>query len=82
MWRQLKKVSILEFIESKRNYENWNLAFNPCVDQAPATPKYKLLQLMQYLSGEALNAIENLDNSGFVYEAAKGGLERKYGEQM
>ena len=37
---------------------------------------------MQYLSGEALNAIENLDNSGFVYEAAKGGLERKYGEQM
>ena len=37
-----------------------------------------MLQLRQYLSGEALKAIENLGHSGFAYESAK---ERKYGGQ-
>ena len=48
------------------------------MDQAPATPEYKLLHLRQYLSGEVLKAIENLGHSGFAYESAK---ERKYGGQ-
>ena len=39
----------------------------------------KLLQLRQYLSGEALKATENLGHSGFAYESAKERLERKYG---
>ena len=51
-----------------------------CVDKAPATPEYKLLQLRQYLSGEALKAIESLGYSAEAYEAAKGRLERKFGE--
>ena len=51
------------------------------MDQAPATPGYKLLQLRQYLSGEALKAIENLGHSDFAYESAKERLERKYGGQ-
>ena len=51
------------------------------MDQAPATPEYKLLHLRQYLSGEVLKAIENLGHSGFAYESAKERLERKYGGQ-
>ena len=44
----------------------------------PATPEYKLLQLRQYLSGEALNVIEGLGHYGFAYEAAKERLDRKF----
>ena len=50
-----------------------------CIDKAPATPEYKLLQLRQYLSGEALKTIESLGHSGYAYEAAKERLERKFG---
>ena len=50
-----------------------------CVDTAPAAGEYKLLQLRQCLSGEALNVIENLGHSTTAYEAAKEGLERRYG---
>ena len=50
-----------------------------CIDRTPATPEYKLLQLRQYLSGVALEAIENLGLSGAAYEAAKDRLERKFG---
>ena len=38
-----------------------------------------MLQLRQYLSGEALQAIESLGHSATAYEAAKERLERKYG---
>ena len=81
LWRQLKRVSVPVFHGDKRSYENWKSAFNACVDQAPATPEYKLLQLRQYLSGEALKAIENLGHSDFAYESAKERIERKYGGQ-
>ena len=49
-----------------------------CVDTAPATGEYKLLQLRQCLSGEALNVIENLGHSATAYEAAKERLESKF----
>ena len=38
-----------------------------------------MLQLRQYVSGEALSAIENLGHSTSAYEAEKDRLERKYG---
>ena len=50
-----------------------------CVDRAPVTPEYKMLQLRQYVSGEALIAIENLGFSSAAYQKAKDRLERKYG---
>ena len=50
-----------------------------CVDEAPATAEYKLLQLRNYLRGEALNVVESLGHSAAAYEAAKSRLERKYG---
>ena len=50
-----------------------------CIDKSPATPEFKLLQQRQYLSGEALNAIETLGHSVSAYQAAKERLERKYG---
>ena len=37
-----------------------------------------LLQLRQYLFGEALKVIENLVHSGFACESAKEQLERNY----
>ena len=74
LWKQLRRVSIPVF-----NGDNWKSAFMACVDKAPATPEYKLLQLRQYLSGEALKSIETLGHSGYEYEAAKERLERKFG---
>ena len=79
MWKQLKRMSNPVFSGNKQTYEGWKAAFVPCVDQAPATPEYKLLQLRQYLSGEPLKNIEKLGHSAAAYEAAKEKLERKYG---
>ncbi len=79
LWRQLKRVSIPVFSGDKRDYENWKATFTACIDQAPASPEYKLLQLRQYLSGEALRTVEKLGHSALAYEAAKERLERKYG---
>ena len=60
LWKQLRRVTIPVFSGDKRTYQNWRAAFINCVDQAPATPEYKLLQLRQCLAGEALKSIENL----------------------
>ena len=79
MWNQLKRVSIPIFNGDKRFYESWKTAFMACVDKAPATPEYKLLQLRQYLSGEALKVVEPLGHSAAAYETAKERLERKFG---
>ena len=81
MWTQIKRVAIPVFSENKKTYESWKAAFITCIDKAPATPEYKLLQLRQYLSGEALKTIENLGHLGYAYEAAKERLERKLGGQ-
>ena len=66
LWRQLKRVSVLVFNGDKRNYENWRLAFNACVDQVLVIPEYKLLQLRKNASGEAPKSIENLGQSSFA----------------
>ncbi|CAC5400677.1 unnamed protein product [Mytilus coruscus] len=82
MWKQLKRVfSIPVFTGNKRNYQSWKAAFLACIDQAPATKEYKLLQMRQYVKGEALQVIENLGHSAVAYDAAKERLERKYGGQ-
>ena len=78
LW-QLKRVQIPVFSGDKRTYQSWKAAFVACIDSAPATGEYKLLQLTQYLAGDALKAIENLGHSSFAYEAAKERLERQYG---
>ena len=80
LWTQLKHVQIPTFSGDKRTYPSWKAAFMACVDIAPVTPEYKMLQLRQYVSGEALNTVENLGySSSTAYEAAKDRLERKYG---
>ena len=79
LWRQLKRVQIPVFSGEKRQYQNWKAAFLACIDSAPATDEYKLLQLRQYLSGNALKVIENLGHSAYAYKAAKERLDRKYG---
>ena len=79
MWKQLTRVSIPVFSGDKRSYGSWKAAFMACVDKAPATAEYKLLQLKKYLSGEALAAVESLRHSAEAYEAANSRLERKFG---
>ena len=79
MLTQLKPVQNPTFTGNKRSNPSWKAAFMACVDRAPVTPAYKMLQLRQYISGEALNAIEDLGFSPNAYEAAKDRLERKYG---
>ena len=78
-WRQLKRVSIPVFRGDKRQYESWKAAFLACIDRAPLTPEYKLLQQREYLAGDARKVVENLDHSAAAYQAAKDRLERKYG---
>jgi len=79
MHQKLKRVTIPVFSGDKCKYESWKAAFNACVNQSSATDEYKLLQLRQYLAGEALSAIVNLGRSAAGYKAAKERLERKYG---
>ncbi|XP_068715766.1 myosin-10-like [Montipora foliosa] len=81
MWNQLMHVSIPISNGDKRLYEGWKMAFMACVDKAPATPEYKLLQLRQYLSGEALRVMEPLGHSAAAYETANERLERKFGSK-
>ena len=52
-----------------------------CVDKAPAIAEYKLRQLRQCLTVEALKSIESLGYSATANEAAKDRLERKFGGQ-
>ncbi|MCG8045578.1 MAG: DUF1759 domain-containing protein, partial [Candidatus Thiodiazotropha taylori] len=79
MWRQLKRVEIPTFSGDKKNYQSWKAAFLSCIDSAPATGEYKLLQLRKYLSGDALKVVDSLGHSATAYEAAKVRLERDYG---
>ena len=79
MWNQLKRVSIPVFNGDRRAYEGWKAALMACVHQAPATPEYKLLQLRQHLSGEAIKIMEPLGHSAAAYEAAIALRERKFG---
>ncbi|KAK6196323.1 hypothetical protein SNE40_001569 [Patella caerulea] len=79
LWKQMQRVSIPEFNGNKKSYENWKAAFVACTHNAPATPEYKLSQLRQYLSYEALQVIGSLGHSAFAYAAANDLLDRKYG---
>ena len=79
LWKQLKRIEIPVFSGDKRKYESWKAAFLACVDRAPATDEFKMLQLKQCLAGEALCAIEHLGHSAAAYDAAKERLERKFG---
>ena len=73
LWRLLKHVQIPVFHGDKRTYQSWKATFLACIDNAPATPEYKLLQLRQYVCGEALQTIESLGHSATAYTAAKNG---------
>ena len=53
LWSQLKRVQMPLFYGDKRLYQSWKAAFLACIDAAPVTAEYKLLQLRQYLAGEA-----------------------------
>ena len=79
LWKQLNRVTIPVFSGDKKSYQSWKAAFTACVDNAPATAEYKLLQLRHCLAGEALKAIENLGHSVTAYHTAKERLEKKFG---
>ena len=49
LWSQLKRVRMPVFYGDKRLYQSWTAAFLACIDAAPVTAEYKLLQLRQYL---------------------------------
>ena len=80
MWNQLERVSIPVFAGDKSSYHGWRAAFDACIDQAPVSPEYKLLQLKKYLAGEPLNMINKLGHSSSAkYVIAKEKLEKRYG---
>ncbi|XP_071095446.1 uncharacterized protein [Haliotis cracherodii] len=79
MWSKMKRVSIPVFHGNIKDYESWKAAFMACVDRANATNEYKLLQLKQYVAGEASNLISRLGHTAAAYDVALERLERKYG---
>ena len=80
LWKQLRRTSIPIFDGNKSKNGSWKAAFTACIHQAPATPEYKLLQLRQHLTGEALKYNENLGHLKGAYEAFENRLDRKFGE--
>ena len=81
LWHQLKPFAMPKFDGTKREYASWKAAFQACVDNAQVTPEQKLLQLHNYLTGDALKAISGLGYSAAAYKVAIDRLERKYGGQ-
>ena len=73
LWWQLKRVQIPVFSGKKQQYQNWKAAFLACIDSAPTTDEFKLLQLRQYLSSDALKVIENFGHSAYAYKQQKRG---------
>ena len=65
-------------MEANQHIKSWKTLFTACIDQAPPLPEYKLLQLRQHLTGEALKCINNLEHSAAACEASKNRLERKF----
>jgi len=76
-----KGVNFLQYQSFWRQEDIPKLESNvfTCVDQAPATPEYKLLQLWQCLTGEVLRSIESFGHSTTAYLAAMERLEIKFG---
>ena len=63
VFNRLKRISIPTFTGDKRKYEQWKAAFVTCIDSAPISAEYKLLQLREYVAGEALECIQQLGYS-------------------
>ena len=76
---QLERVSIPIFSGDKAEYPGWRAAFDQCIDQAPATPQYKLLQLKKYLGGDPLKLVNRFGHSATAYQIAKEKLDSRYG---
>ena len=78
---KLNSIEIPTFDGNKRSYEPWKATFMACIHNAAIEPTMKLLQLRQYLSGDALKCIEQLGYSPEAYVKALERLERKFGGQ-
>ena len=61
-------MSIPVFNGDKHTYESWKAAFMACVDKAPTSEEYKLLQLCRYVSEKALKVIKSLVHSATEYQ--------------
>ena len=62
--KKLRRISYQYLMETNQHVTAGKQhSQHACIDQAPATPGYKLLQLRQHLTGEALKCIKNLGHS-------------------
>ena len=52
LWQRLKRIELPIFSGDKQTYHSWKAAVKACIDNAPATEEYKLLQLKQYPTGK------------------------------
>jgi len=75
----MKRIEIPLFNGDKYKYFSWLAAFKACIGSSNFSPEYKLLQLRQYLRGEALSYVEGFNFSASGYEAAMRKLDDKYG---
>lgn len=76
--QHLKRVFIPVFNGDKLHYEGWKAAFDICIGHQNISAEMKVLQLRQYVAGEALKCIGNLGYSTTAYEAPCNRLERRF----
>ena len=79
MIHQLKRVSIATFNGNKKEYRLFRDAFDECIAKSSLSPAYKMLQLRQYLAGDAKKTIEGLPATELGFKTALDKLDRKYG---
>ena len=77
--QRIKPIELKVFSGNKEKYEEFISSFKAVVDSGNYDRTYKLLQLRQYLTGEALQCIESLGYSETAYQVALEKLNRKYG---
>ena len=53
IWGNNLNECLYQYFLAKRNYDAWKATFTACIDEAPATPEYKLLQLIRRSTGES-----------------------------
>ena len=78
--KQLERIRIPKFSRDKKDYQSWWAAFSSCVGEKNLSAQFKMLRLESCLEGEAAETVKGLGYWDHAYEAAKAGLNRKYGE--
>ena len=75
----LKPITIPVFYGTIKEYKNWRSLFKIYIEDADASEQEKLLQLRQYLGGEAIRLVENMGFGPGALSKSLDRLKARYG---